>query len=63
MSRIHDRIPVILRDSEAETLWLDLATDTLDGVRHLLEPQQWEGFDEYEVAPLKGDGPQAMARN
>jgi putative SOS response-associated peptidase YedK len=59
MEPIHDRMPVIL-DPESHALWLDPATDSLDGVRHLLEPEEWDGFTEYQVAPLKGDGPELI---
>jgi putative SOS response-associated peptidase YedK len=61
MEPIHDRMPVILQDPETWTLWLDLRTTSLDGVKHLIQPQEWEGFAEHVVAPLKGDGPELVA--
>lgn len=59
MQPIHNRMPVIL-DREAESLWLDPTKDSLHGVRHLVEPREWPEFSEYEVAPLKGDGPELV---
>lgn len=53
MKPIHDRMPVVLPDREAEALWLDPATDRPDDVLHLVRPLEWDGFTSRYVNPLK----------
>ena len=53
MKPIHDRMPVVLPDREAEALWLDPATDKPDDVMHLVKPLEWDGFTYHRVNPLK----------
>ena len=61
MSAIHDRMPVVLPDSEAETLWLGPASQ-LAGVRRLTEPYKWDGMAYHWVRPLRQDanGPELI---
>ena len=60
MKPIHNRMPVVLQDTETWALWLDPATTALEGVKHLLEPADWHGFNEYAVASLRGNGPELV---
>ena len=57
MESIHDRMPAVLPDTEAEDLWVDPGTTRLQDVKHLVSPYEWEGMTEHVVAPLRGDGP------
>ena len=57
MRAIHNRMPVVLPDSEAEALWIDPETTRLEDVTHLVSPYEWAGMTEHVVAPLRGDGP------
>ena len=60
MAPVHDRMPVLLTDTEAEALWLDPASKKLDDVAHLLRPLEWEGMTRHWVRPLSSslDGPE-----
>lgn len=60
MKPIHNRMPVILPDTEAEALWVDPKTTRLEDVQHLVTPREWEGMAEHAVAPLRGDGPELI---
>ena len=57
MKPIHNRMPAVLPDTEAETLWTDPGTARLEDIKHLVSPYDWEGMTEHLVAPLRGDGP------
>jgi putative SOS response-associated peptidase YedK len=56
MKPIHDRMPVVLPDREAEALWLDPASDNPSEIIHLVEPLEWDGFSYHRVKPLTQDG-------
>ena len=57
MEPIHNRMPVVLPDTEAEALWIDSGTMQLEDAKHLVGPYEWEGMAEHVVPPLRGDGP------
>ncbi|HIK98861.1 MAG TPA: SOS response-associated peptidase [Dehalococcoidia bacterium] len=64
MEPIHDRMPVIL-DAEAETLWLDPATDDPSRLTALLRPYPAEEMEAYPVSTIvnsaRGDSPEMIA--
>lgn len=62
MSRIHDRMPVIVRSEDRET-WLDPASDA-HTLLHLLRPYEGDDLTAYRVSTLvnsvRNDGPDCI---